>query len=42
MSEKELTYGDTEISERLKGLPGWYHEDGWIGASTRPTDGRRR
>ena len=27
---KERTYNDTEINERLKELPGWYYEDGWI------------
>jgi len=27
---KERTYNDTEIAERLKELPGWYFEDGWI------------
>src|ERR671926_1060817 len=27
---KERTYNDAEISERLKDLPGWYYEDGWI------------
>jgi 4a-hydroxytetrahydrobiopterin dehydratase len=27
---KERTYNDAEISERLKELPGWYYEDGWI------------
>ena len=27
---KERTYNDAEIAERLKELPGWYHEDGWI------------
>ena len=27
---KERTYNETEISERLKELPGWYYEDGWI------------
>ena len=27
---KERTYNDTEIAERLKELPGWYYEDGWI------------
>ena len=27
---KERTYNETEIGERLKELPGWYHEDGWI------------
>src|SRR4029079_748663 len=27
---KERTYNDSEINERLKELPGWYYEDGWI------------
>ena len=27
---KERTYNDTEIAEKLKDLPGWYYEDGWI------------
>ena len=27
---KERTYNETEIAERLKALPGWYYEDGWI------------
>jgi 4a-hydroxytetrahydrobiopterin dehydratase len=30
MAEKEKTYTDSEISERLASLPGWYFEDGWI------------
>lgn len=30
MAEKEKTYSDTEIAERLAALPGWYFEDGWI------------
>jgi len=30
MAEKERTYTETEIAERLGGLPGWYFEDGWI------------
>ena len=30
MAEKEKTYNDTEIAERLASLPGWYFEDGWI------------
>ena len=30
MTEKEPTYSDLEIAERLKELPGWYVEDGWI------------
>ena len=27
---KERTYSEAEIAERLKELPGWYYEDGWI------------
>ena len=27
---KERTYNEAEIAERLKELPGWYYEDGWI------------
>ncbi len=27
---KEKTYNDAEIAERLKALPGWFYEDGWI------------
>ncbi len=27
---KEKTYSDTEITARLKALPGWYYEEGWI------------
>ena len=30
MAEKEPTYSEAEIAERLKALPGWYYEDGWI------------
>jgi 4a-hydroxytetrahydrobiopterin dehydratase len=30
MAEKEQTYDETQISEHLKALPGWYYEDGWI------------
>ena len=30
MSEKEPTYSESEIAQRLKDLPGWYFEDGWI------------
>ena len=24
------TYTDDQIRARLEGLPGWYHEDGWL------------
>jgi 4a-hydroxytetrahydrobiopterin dehydratase len=27
---KERTYAEAEIAEKLKALPGWYFEDGWI------------
>src|SRR6185437_763576 len=27
---KERTYNESEITERLNQLPGWYYEDGWI------------
>ncbi len=30
MADKEPTYSDAEIAERLRDLPGWYYEDGWI------------
>ena len=30
MSQKEPTYDDTQIADRLKALPGWYYEDKWI------------
>jgi 4a-hydroxytetrahydrobiopterin dehydratase len=30
MVEKERTYSEPEIAERLRALPGWYFEDGWI------------
>ena len=30
MGEKEKTYAESEIHERLQALPGWYLEDGWI------------
>ncbi|HEU4642295.1 MAG TPA: 4a-hydroxytetrahydrobiopterin dehydratase [Gemmatimonadaceae bacterium] len=30
MSVKEPTYDDARIAEKLKELPGWYYEDGWI------------
>jgi 4a-hydroxytetrahydrobiopterin dehydratase len=30
MPTKETTYDQTQIAERLKALPGWYFEDGWI------------
>ena len=30
MAEKEKTYDDGQIAEKLKALPGWYFEDGLI------------
>ncbi len=30
MSQKEATYDDAGIADRLRELPGWYYEDGWI------------
>jgi 4a-hydroxytetrahydrobiopterin dehydratase len=30
MTTKERTYTDKEIAEKLKALPGWYYEDGFI------------
>jgi 4a-hydroxytetrahydrobiopterin dehydratase len=30
MPEKEVTCNETQIAERLAGLPGWYYQDGWI------------
>ena len=30
MAEKERTYNDAEIAERLAQLPGWYYEGGLI------------
>jgi len=30
MAEKEPTYSEAEIAQRLRDLPGWYFEDGWI------------
>jgi 4a-hydroxytetrahydrobiopterin dehydratase len=30
MAEKEKSYGEGDINERLAALPGWYFEDGWI------------
>lgn len=27
---KERTYDEAEIAEKLKALPGWYYENGWI------------
>jgi 4a-hydroxytetrahydrobiopterin dehydratase len=30
MATKEATYNDTQIADKLKDLPGWWFEDGWI------------
>ena len=30
MATKEPTYDETQIAEKLKALPGWWFEDGWI------------
>jgi 4a-hydroxytetrahydrobiopterin dehydratase len=30
MATKEKTYSDSEVGEKLKELPGWYLENGWI------------
>ena len=30
MREKEPTYNEAQIVERLNQLPGWFYEDGWI------------
>ena len=30
MAKKEPTYDEPQIGERLRELPGWYFEDGWI------------
>ena len=28
--QKERTYADAEIAQKLAEIPGWYYEDGWI------------
>jgi 4a-hydroxytetrahydrobiopterin dehydratase len=30
MAKKEPTYDEAQITEKLRELPGWYLEDGWI------------
>ena len=30
MSDEEPTYNESQIAERLRDLPGWYFENGWI------------
>ena len=29
-TKKEPTYDEAQIQEKLKALPGWWYEDGWI------------
>ena len=38
MSEKEPTFSEEQIAVRLKDLPGWFYENGWI-RRTYKTDG---
>jgi len=30
MAKQEQTFDEAQIAERLRELPGWYFEDGWI------------
>jgi 4a-hydroxytetrahydrobiopterin dehydratase len=30
MSKQETTFDEAQIAEKLRELPGWYFEDGWI------------
>ena len=30
MSDTEAVYDESQIAERLRELPGWFYEDGWI------------
>jgi 4a-hydroxytetrahydrobiopterin dehydratase len=30
MAKKEETFSEADIAEKLKDLPGWYFEEGWI------------
>jgi len=30
MPQKEQIYSEPQIGEKLRDLPGWYYEDGWI------------
>ena len=30
MSKTEPTYNETQITEHLSALPGWYYDEGWI------------
>src|SRR5216110_1231407 len=38
MAQKDPTYNEAEIEQKLKELPGWWYEDGWI-RRTYKTDG---
>ncbi|MGH7537374.1 MAG: 4a-hydroxytetrahydrobiopterin dehydratase [Gemmatimonadales bacterium] len=38
MAKTDPTYDDAQIAEKLKDLPGWWYEDGWI-RRTYKTDG---
>lgn len=38
MAKKDPTYGEAQIAEKLKDLPGWSYESGWI-RRTYTTDG---
>src|SRR5437867_11257884 len=38
MAQKEPTYSDVEVEQKLKEFPGWWYEDGWI-RRTYKTDG---
>ena len=38
MSQKQPAYDETQIAERLRGLPGWYYKDGTIRCAYK-TDG---
>jgi len=41
MAIKEPTYSEAEIAAKLRDLPGWYFENGWIRRNYK-TDGCRR
>src|SRR2546423_15461717 len=38
MAQKDPTYDEAQIAQKLKDLPGWWYEDGWI-RRTYKTDG---
>src|SRR5947199_210049 len=38
MAQKDPTYSDVEVEQKLKEFPGWWYEDGWI-RRTYKTDG---